>query len=231
VLDRCVLYHTGMDNPWLHLPAEAPYLLASDYDAIVRFNATTSVDYTIHTEMYPEPFIGVPQAQVVFLGLNPGALKGQFQPPTNPILLQAYTDNLQHTRTDLPFYLLNPAIGGGGYRWWTAKLRPLLQRYDERFLAQHIFAVEYFPYHSYRWSYRLTRVKLQEYTYYLVRQAIERDAAIIVMRSYNLWIQAVPALKSYPRTYRLNSPQNVIISPRNCPDGFTKIIQQLDEKR
>lgn len=188
VPSTCLVRDFGMDSPWLYVPAEAPYLLASDHNAIVRFNSTASIDHTVHTEMYPEPFIGVPQAPVIFLGLNPGALKGQFQPPTNPILLQAYADNLRHTRTDMPFYLLNPAIGGGGYRWWTAKLRPLLQRYEERFLAQHIFSAEYFPYHSHRWSYRLPRVESQGYTYYLVQQAMERGAAIIVMRSYHRWL-------------------------------------------
>jgi len=227
---ECLLYHSGMDNPWLNLPTQAPYLLASDCDAIGSFNATASANHTIHTEMYPEPFIGLPHAPVVLLGLNPGAAKEELQPPKNPILLQAYADNLQHIITDIPFYLLNPAIGGAGYRWWTTKLRPLLRRYDEHFLARHLFVVEYFPYHSHRWSYRLPFVESQHYTHYLVQQAIERGAVIIVMRSYRLWIQAVPHLASYPHMYRLNSPQNVIISPNNCPNGFAKIVEILDTK-
>jgi hypothetical protein len=219
-----------MENPWLHLPNAAPHVLASDRDVILRFNATASVEHVIHTEMYPEPFIGLADAPVMFLGLNPGALKGQHQPPTNPILLQAYGDNLQHAAADIPFYLLNPAIGGGGYHWWTTKLRPLLRHYDERFLAQHIFSAEYFPYHSHRWSYRLPFLESQRYTFYLVQQAIERGAVIIAMRSYRLWIDVIPALASYPHLYRLKSAQNVIISPNNCPDGFKKIVEILDKK-
>lgn len=231
VPDECLLYHSGMNNPWIDLPTEAPYLLPADCDAIHRFNTTASTDHIIHTEMCPEPFMGLPHAPVVLLGLNPGAAKEEFQPPTDPILLQAYADNLQHTITDIPFYLLNPAIGGAGYQWWTAKLRPLLQRYDEHFLAQHLFAVEYFPYHSHRFSHRLPFVESQHYTRYLVQQAIERDAVIIVMRSYRLWIQAVPDLASYPHIYRLKNPLNVIISPNNCPGGFAKIVEILDMQR
>jgi len=225
-----MVYHTSMHNPWIQLPTEAPYLLACDRDAIIRFNVTASNDHAIHTEMYPEPFIGLPSAPILFLGLNPGALKAQLQPPTHPILLQAYTDNLHHIITDIPFYLLNPAIGGGGYRWWTTKLRPLLQRYGEHFLARHIFAVEYFPYHSYRWSYRVPFVESQYYTHYLIQHAMERNAVIIIMRSYKLWTHAIPDLASYAHMYKLNSPQNVIISPNNCPDGFTKIVQVLDTR-
>ncbi len=220
-----------MQNPWTQLPTEAPYLLAGDRDAIFQYNATASVNHTIHTEMYPEPFIGLPDAPILFLGLNPGALEGQLQPPTNPILLQAYADNLRHAAIDVPFYLLNPTIGGDGYRWWTKKLRPLLLRYPEQFLSRHILAVEYFPYHSHTWDYRVPFVESQIYTRYLIQQAITREAVIIVMRSYKLWTDAIPDLASYAHMYRLNSPQNVIISPNNCPGGFTKIVQALDKKR
>src|SRR5258708_5145779 len=115
-----------MDNPWIQLPTEPPYLLSTDREAILRFNETASEDHIIHTESYPEPFIGLPDAPIMLLGLNPGTAKGHLEKITNPILLQAYKDNLHHNRADFPFYLLNSEIGGGGYEWWTAKLRPIL---------------------------------------------------------------------------------------------------------
>ncbi len=55
---------------------------------------------------------------------------------------------------------MEAGISGGSPNWC-----PLLRRYDEHFLAQHIFSVEYFPISFISLEPSPTRVP---YTYYLV---------------------------------------------------------------
>ena len=44
----------------------------------------------------------------------------------------------------------------------------------------------------------------QEYGFNLVRQAVERGALIIGLRSERLWKEAVPALTDHSRFYQLS---------------------------
>ncbi len=59
-------------NPWLHLPMTAPFVLAEDAPLVERFNLTASPDHRLDLTLLPEPFLGLPSAPVVLLGLNPG---------------------------------------------------------------------------------------------------------------------------------------------------------------
>jgi hypothetical protein len=61
----------------------------------------------------------------------------------------------------------------------------------------------------------------------LVRQAIERGAIIVILRSEKLWYEAVPELVRYQQLYRLRSVQNVMITPNNCPEGYDRILAEL----
>jgi len=70
-------------------------------------------------------------------------------------------------------------------------------------------------------------VPSQEYGFALVRDAIARDAVIVVMRSLARWLAAVPELAGYSRRFGLRSVQNVTISPKNCPDGYAAVIDAL----
>ena len=66
----------------------------------------------------------------------------------------------------------------------------------------------------------------QRYTFYLLEEALKREATIILMRGRNLWEQAVPALQHYPY-FTLNSARNASISERNCPGGYAEIVKRL----
>ena len=218
-----------MFNPWIHLPHTAPLVLSLDKEILDAFNRRIQTQFAFHFGLYPEPFIGNPGAPIVFLGLNPGLNPNNVATPTNPQLLQAYYDNLNHHNREYPMYLLDPSIGGEGYTWWTRRLRPLLHLFPQQYIAQHIFVVEYFPYHSHKWSYRTPKIPSQAYTFWLVRQAIQRESIIILMRSHALWNAAIPELSQYLHCYRLNSTQNITISRNNCPQGFPVIIKRLEQ--
>jgi hypothetical protein len=42
------------------------------------------------------------------------------------------------------------------------------------------------------------------------------------MRAERLWKEKIPELNEASRVFRLNSPQNAVLSPRNCP-GFNEV--------
>lgn len=94
-------------------------------------------------------------------------------------------------------------------------------------VANRVLCVEYFPYHSQRYGSRVPRVPSQDYGFGLVRDAIDREAAIIVMRFARRWEEAIPELAGSGRRFHLRNVQNVCISPKNCPDGYAAVIDVL----
>ena len=49
-----------MRNPWLDLPAYAPFVPSSFAEAIKHFNADAGPNAFIHLECLPEPVLGDP---------------------------------------------------------------------------------------------------------------------------------------------------------------------------
>jgi hypothetical protein len=60
------------ENPWDRLPLQAPFLLPEDARLINEFNVNAADRFKVHFDIFPEPFLGNPNAPVVLLGLNPG---------------------------------------------------------------------------------------------------------------------------------------------------------------
>jgi hypothetical protein len=214
-------------NPWPALPSESPYVLACDSEAIQAYNANNSNEkYRIQLSVLPEPFIGAPTAPIVLLNLNPGY--GDSDPDDHEragfqVLLR---NNYNHSSSDFPFYSLDPGFENGGRTWWEKKLKPLLEIFERKKIARSIQCIEYFPYHSQRFNHSSLNLPSQNYGFGLIRSAISRGAVVVIMRAKALWTQKIPELQRYSRTFTLNSPQNVVVSPRNCK-GFDLIVSVL----
>ncbi|MGZ6366320.1 MAG: hypothetical protein ACXWPS_10145 [Ktedonobacteraceae bacterium] len=216
-----------MRNPWTDLPTTAPFVLPCDKQAIVTFNASAKPDHTIHTEVLPAPFVGNPAAPIVFLNLNPGYTKQHEQFVVDEYCNQATRANLVHASQDYPFYVLDPRIGSNpGYRYWTRILKPLIVLYGLKKIANEVCVVELFPYHSEHFAGKLC-VPSQTYSWYLIQEAMRRNALIIQMRSRRLWQKAILELVSYPNYYCVNSPQNPTLSAKNSPKGFPEMVKVL----
>jgi hypothetical protein len=214
-----------MQNPWLSLPETPPFGLACDHQIILDFNNRVKPEYLIHWELLPEPYTGNTEAKILLLNSNPGFYKGSIL--GDDYFQQTSRANVYHTKQEYPFYLFNPGNRASlGYHWWSRKLEPLIALYGLKKVAQEIFNVEYFPYHSEKFG-RMTRIPSQAYSIYLVQKAIRRNALIIQMRSKRVWQEAVPGLMSYHNYYVLRNPQNPAISHNNCPDGFPEILKIL----
>jgi hypothetical protein len=176
-------------------------------------------------DILPEPFLGRPDAPLVLLNLNPGYKPADRDRHRDPIFAARSRGNLIHSNAEYPFYLLDPELTTSG--WWNRKLRPLIAAVTLRTVGRNVLCVEYFPYHSKRFRHRQLRVPSQQYGFWLVRQAISRNAMIVLLRSQRLWFHAVPELESHDRLCRLRSVQNTTFSPKNCPDGFSSAVDIL----
>ncbi len=217
-----------MNNPWLTLPAKPPFVLADDQQSILDFNTKAKPEHSIHLEGVPQPYLGNPSARIILLNLNPGFSQDEIRfQQGNEYFVQMSRANLVHESLEYPFYLLDTRIYASlGSVWWRKKLKPLLNLYEVKRIANELCVIEYFPYASQRFGCNIS-IPSQRYSFSLVHEAMRRNALIIQMRSRRLWHNAVPGLGSYQHYYKLNSPQNTVISENNCPTGYPEILNIL----
>lgn len=185
-----------MQNPWEQLaPNPGPYVLASDQSTVNQFHQRLrkprkdgSQDQArwesqrIHDELFPEPFIGRPDAPLVLLNLNPGYSPQDLTWHGTPAFEKIARANLRHESLRYPFYPLDPSIAGSPVSdWWKKALKPWLACFSNPnqgadCLAQLVLALEYFPYHSKSFGTKGTQCQIpsQDDTWNLVRQALDR---------------------------------------------------------
>lgn len=207
-----------MQNPWLDLPSQAPYILPQDKQRIEHYH-----DYAnLRLDTLPEQAIGgLDRAEVVFLLLNPGFDEKDI---SVNLALPTFIKSNRLNATDpygSPFYYFNGGLERtGGYEWWARVLGPLTRAgASETMLRNKIMAVEYFPYHSKRYK-NLPVVPSQAYGFNLVGEAIKRQKTIVIMRGKRLWLKAVPGLAEYSYL-EIRNPRNVVISSNNLVGGET----------
>lgn len=215
-----------LQSPWHNLPTEPPYILPEDLE-FIRHHRNFS---NLRLDTLPGQFAGgLDTAEVVFLVLNPGyderdtTLNLQL-----PKFLEANRNNHTDPYSSLFYYFNDGLETTSGYEWWARKLKPLIASgVSEDMLRKKIMLVEYFPYHSTRYKHITPSLPSQQFAFNLVYEATKRNKIIIVMRSKKLWLKAVPELASYPYM-TLNSPQNVVISPKNLGEAnFNSLVSKL----
>lgn len=223
-----------MENPWLQLPKEPPFVLPCDADVIGQFNARQRRDeFKIVLDEIPSPYIGDPESPIVFLNLNSACSPEESDSPQISQYRKIAQMNLFHQFGEYPFYVFDPSLEGtpSGYKWFYKRFSHLIHDSgkNEKELSKKIFLIEYFPYRSknYRWKHGI--LPSQEYSISLVKKAIARRAIIVMMRSKKLWVNAVPELNEYPNLYILHSVRNVIISEKNLgSERFQAVIEKLN---
>lgn len=218
-----------MKNPWTTLPNTSPYVLAEDATAIETFQSRSTDETRLHLDILPEPFLGRPDAPIVLLNLNPGFSEAETEYHTlDEYFEKSARANLTHAEQEYPFYFLNPEKErqSPGHLWWRSRLRTLLDIYGPKKLANELLCVEYFPYHSMRYSGDCPTLPSQEYGFYLVHEAMSRNAVIIIMRAKKLWLASVPDLESHPH-HTLHNPRAVYVTEGNAGAGYSAIRERL----
>ncbi len=221
-----------MTNPWLDLPAQAPFVLPQDQERVRSFaqicdakGADFAHKYGLQTQLFPEPFLGNPNAPVVLFQLNPGYTGEQDARRRNErsedwwhqndaAMQECSRMNLRHESMEFPLFFLDPRLRSSpGGRYYSLRLRSLIDVFGYAKTAQSVLVVEYFPYHSRQFS-ALANVNSQRYALHLVHEAMARLACIIIMRAKRVLLTALPELANYP-FLSPNSAQSGYVSPGN----------------
>ena len=233
-----------IENPWNRLPDKPPFVLPEDKGKVEAFNQKqqkAGQNHSLNLDLIPEAFLGRRDATLVLLG-NIAGVSETGDPPSpykqEPAFQSRLRINLHHVPSPCPFVYLDPDIVPPGEDWWQRKLKHILNELGngaaaKSILARNVFAVEFFPYVS--WSNRYThdslRLPSQDYSFDLVRDAVKKQEAVIVLRhGERRWLKAVPELSRYPRLVRLKNYQRGTISPNNCRDNGWSHIREIVRK-
>jgi hypothetical protein len=222
-----------MKNPWLSLPESPPYVLEQDTYVIRAMNyAYGGTDRQIQTQLLPDPYTGNIEASILLLTKNSGFdEKSDPYWHTRDAFLTLMRKNIFQEPLPYPFVYLDPQLANSpGAQWHTKRLKWLIQDSSLKKVATNICSIPYFPYHTAKFSgipKKITDDILpsQRYTKYLIRQAMDRKAVIVITLFETEWKKLVPELESYEKTYRLNS-QNTSISPDNL-DQYEELVMIL----
>lgn len=216
-----------MRSPWIDLPLNPPYVLASDMAVLNDFNANASLEHKYDFSLLPEPYLGSANASVVILNLNPGWSPDDLRIHSDPYFSALIRRSLNYRLESYPFLHLRPDVDTPGSRWWRRRTHRLTEEVGFENISSNLACIEFYPYHSPRFSATSPRIPSQDYSFYLVRQAISRKAEIVIMRSIKLWINAVPELGRYDRLHLGVNPRAPFISPGNLKHSYTKIVDRL----
>lgn len=214
------------ENPWVAVPKDPPYVLASDAALVSRFNERRDPKdkFFLHVDqLLPEPFLGPPDAPVILLSNNPGIGEAA-ESRKLPLFMARMRENLRHEQADYPFPHLDPHLPK--MAWWRSKLKDLIAELGERFVARSVCNLVYFPYPSVRYRHGHIRLPSQQYVFHLVEEAMRRRAVIIRMRRNYRWVDAVRDLDTYDRLYDVRNPQAATINRGNF-DHLDDVIRAI----
>jgi hypothetical protein len=209
-----------VQNPWIVLPEAPPYVLSQDASAVAQFNERANARSRVEVDLLPEPFVGRLDAPIVMLLLNPGVEGSEFTVHRDPRFIEPVRACHRQLPREYPHYYLAPDAIGPGVPWNRRVLKPLIEEFGLRAVSGNVTALEYFPYHSVGFQHHRLNVPSQAFVFDVLRRAIQREAVVFVTRGVRIWEAAVPELVTYGRKFQTRSVQNVVISPRNCPDGW-----------
>jgi hypothetical protein len=236
------------ENPWHRLPDKPPFVLPEDMAKVEAFNLKeeqkAGQNHVLNLDLIPEAFLGWREAPLVLLG-NIAGVSETGDPPAAYRLEREFADRMRnnlldnkaHRNSNCPFVYFEPEIIPPGEDWWDCKLRYLLREFGnadvaKSILARNILAVEFFPYVSCsnRYAHDSLRLPSQEYSFDLVRNAVKREAVIVLRHGERRWLEAVRELDGYQRLVRLKIYLKGLISPNLVRDDGWSHIREVVRK-
>jgi hypothetical protein len=239
-----------MQNPWVHLKREAPYILDIDLPWLKEYEYTLKNaafrksgaeretllhNHRLCLEDVPFPYYGNPRtAKVVVLQANPGHDVIFPQRENYQKMMELDYQNLTHM-PEIGIYSMTPedrewryTDGTIGKCWYWKRTRELREATDWERVAKGLMYMEMFPYRSVRLMYPKTFPPSQEYTFFLLREMLKKDIWVVITRMERFWLKYVPELNNYSKIVKLRSSQNVTLSSRNMKDNaFERIASAL----
>ncbi len=223
--------HKPVRNPWLRLPESASFVLPEDEPLLEKFNARAKPEHFYDLNLYPDPYFGSLNASVVVLLLNPGLHEKDREEHERPDFAEIARKNLAHKLEQYPFMYLHPAAASTpGSEWWQKRTRQLRSDVGDETVAKNLACIQYMPYHSKKYRHSSVPLPSQAYTFHLVRQAIARGAEIVILRSRDIWLQAVPELEfCEDRLHFGANARATYLTRGNLHASYDRIAQRLSD--
>lgn len=224
-----------LKNPWCNVDFNSEKIVFEIDRSFLPDNSFLSYENEYHYDLLPEPFQGNTSAEIVILGLNPGySHKDKDFHLSNNKFKESLIKCITEQDQEYPFYSLNPNYKKSeAWIYWSSrkkgKLKNLLSKFNSKFLANNLLSIEYYPYKSIQFKKNKYILPSQEYSFYLVKKAIDRNALILILRSVRYWLEAVPELNNH-NYLELKNQRNMIISEGNVVNNrFNEIIERLNK--
>lgn len=217
----------SLANPWPTLTQGSPFVLAGDLAAVSEFNSTAPDNYILRTGLLPEPYVGRVGAPVVLLALNPGCSHGDIACHADPEFRERVRTCHRQDDVEWPYYYLAPDASGPGAEWSRRVLGHLIREVGLLTVARNVVMYEYVAYHSVSYSHRTPSLPSQEFTFESVRNALGGSTVVFVTRGWKEWVQRIPEIAASSKVFRTRSAQNIVITPRNSPEGWDAAIEAL----
>jgi hypothetical protein len=210
---------TRLINPWKNLPESGPFVLQQDRSTVESHNEAVTDNYRYHLELYPEPYAGRINAEVVVLALNPGLSQDDLVIHNSEAYQNLWQGNINQSIDDYPLFLIHPNLSHAPcFKWWSAKLRYLINIFGLQKVARSILEIQLFPYHSKEFKRRKGMLPSQSFAVQLVRRAMSNGSVIVLMRSRAIWEEYIPELRDYNRLLQIRNPRNPTFSEKNLPE-------------
>lgn len=222
-----------IENPWIDLPDEPPYVLPGDAHWVDAHNLRASGRPNpdrerLHTELLPDPYAGNPLAQVVVLLKHSGYSEEDEAAHEAPALRTATLANLIHEPSDWPLYPLNPEFEEmPAGRWWRSFTKHLVKRVGLRAVATRLFCLQLSPYHSVGGT---VHVPSRLYSRDLLRSAMRRNALVVGLLAQTEWNDFVPELRTHRHCiWPKGQPQQALLTPGNLGrEEFERIARMVE---
>lgn len=220
-----------MENPWSDF-FESEHMVHPDDEQIIKeHNESVDRRYQFLLHLAPEPWVGNINSPLVVLYANPGAtefdLTGKTQYKAQEINSFARI-NLRQEPSLFPHFFFSPKLEGTqGQKWYFKTFKGLLEKVSPLDISNKLLTCEIAPYHSKNWKQPTVKIPTQSYTEYLVKEAMERRAVILIHRGSKYWLEQIELLNRYPLAFRPNSAQNPYVSKGNYPKAFDFILNAV----
>ena len=224
-----------MDNPWATFEPEddAPKFHDLDKAHAEAFNKGVEArhEYRLAEHLEPFPYLGNPLANIFVLLANPGTSDREDKPGVRMHPMKA-DQNRRHLRhEDLDSFLSriyspdNPEMES---EWLKARVRKVVDETSPTQVSHGIFLVNFHAYHSKSWHAIPYTFETQRYSFYLVSEAIGRNALVIMSRNMLGWFTAIPELYDYRNRVTFKSSRSVHISEENLgTDAYKELLMRL----
>jgi hypothetical protein len=179
----------------------------------------------------PFPYLGNPDAPVLVLLANPGKSKSEEKKSFSYSVkkLELHKQNLLHIGTeDFALRLDSPKDRSLESPYFKPRTAKLVEATSLQAVANKVFFINFHGYHSRSWYPIPFTFYTQNYSFHLVKRAINIGCQIVMSRNTTGWLTAIPELVSYPNKSFFRSTRSVHLSENNLgPKHYQKILTLL----